>query len=134
MSEIKWTLFSEKDAPHTQIYVTDFDTVWVKDLRFPYFTEGKAWAEIPIPEVPVKKRQLHECRSCTVSDLVTCFEDENGLHLKVFTEMGRRSILHIKICPFCGFKPEIDECKYHVVNGEAGMVVCNDCGNWKKEE
>ncbi len=67
MNEIKWTLFSEQEPTIPRLYITDFKSVWItshpKDYTYVNDARELAWAEIPIPEVPVKKKEFHRCES-----------------------------------------------------------------------
>lgn len=101
--ELNWTLFSEKDPTHENIYITDFKEVWVKDPRCVWIYEKSktAWAEIPIPEVPDKKREFH----LHVSGYYRCYQSEIDGKLKL---RGPYDIAEhiIQFCPFCGYNPE----------------------------
>ena len=98
--EIKWTLFSEKRPDSDFIYMTDFKNVWVYDKCCLYGIENEnvAWAQIPIPEVPVKNREFHSCRKGNG----LCFEINNIL---IFDCKGCMPF-EVIYCPFCGFNPE----------------------------
>lgn len=118
MSELKWIMFKDK-VPEADklVFSTDFKEVEINSYHYYQSNSrellakdyaNKAWAEIPVPEVPVKKREFHKCED--LEEFYSVHENEFGLYLTRLRANGNHdSALKIYYCPFCGFSPEKDK-------------------------
>lgn len=111
---MKWTKFkdSENIPLSHPLFITDWETVWIgrwddyrDNLNWSWFRNAypnNAWAMIPVVETPKEPTEFHICE---MKDCI-CEETACGLYLITYTQMGRRILLNVKCCPFCGFTPK----------------------------
>lgn len=104
--ELKWIFFKDCNPIIARFfYFTDFVTIRVstyEDLEATKLSDC-AWAEIPIPQVPEKKKENHQCWSeCNKF----CCNEHSNFNFLMFSSKENGAGCPVLSCPFCGYKPE----------------------------
>ena len=111
--ELKWTKFEDGIPKGDSAYITDFENTWISSryvhnsMSWDGYYKGShrqnySWSEIPIPPVPIKKVEFHECTS--KCKRYVCNGDVDQCFL-IFTELEDDTYKKVFTCPFCGFRP-----------------------------
>lgn len=105
-----WKTFDEMpENPDIDVFVTDFSTVhvqkWVEaELYSGFAKSGMRWDYIDYPDVPVKKKSLHECEMPNIH----CAEVSNGDLVVMIKGTPSSNFVKCNFCPVCGYSKSSD--------------------------